>query len=57
MNRIQLVQLKHAIKLESLGMKHSSGKSANAFACKLLGLPRGTKKEITLQRIQEVLAQ
>jgi hypothetical protein len=45
-NRFQLLTLKSALGLEIKGLK-GRGKSANTIACQLLGLPKGTKKEIT----------
>ena len=42
----QLLSLKSALGLEIKGMKRR-GKSANVIACELLGLPKGTKKEVT----------
>jgi hypothetical protein len=45
-NRFQLLTLKSALGLEIKGLK-GRGKSANTMACQLLGLPKGTKKEIT----------
>ena len=45
-NRFQLLTLKSALGLEIKGLK-GRGKSANTVACQLLGLPKGTKKEIT----------
>lgn len=35
-----LLQLKHAIRLEQLGLRHSSGLSARKYAAELLGLPK-----------------
>jgi hypothetical protein len=45
-NKFQLLTLKSALGLEIKGLKRR-GKSANTIACQLLGLPKGTKKEIT----------
>jgi hypothetical protein len=45
-SRFQLLTLKSALGLEIKGLK-GRGKSANTVACQLLGLPKGTKKEIT----------
>lgn len=39
-----LLQIKHAMRLEQLGMKHSSGKSAHALAKKILGLKGSNDK-------------
>ncbi len=53
-NKFQLLTLKSALKLEVLGMARR-GKSANTMACQLLGLPKGTKKEITLAKLIEYI--
>jgi len=45
-SKFQLLALKSALGLEIKGLK-GRGKSANTVACQLLGLPKGTKKEIT----------
>jgi hypothetical protein len=45
-SRFQLLTLKSALGLEIKGLK-GRGKSANTVACQLLGLPKGTKKEMT----------
>ena len=45
-NTFQLLSLKFALGLEIKGLKRS-GKSANTVACRILGLPKGTKREIT----------
>ena len=45
-SRFQLLTWKSALGLEIKGLK-GRGKSANTVACQLLGLPKGTKKEIT----------
>jgi hypothetical protein len=45
-NKFQLLALKSALGLEIKGLK-GRGKSANTMACQLLGLPKGTRKEIT----------
>ena len=45
-NKFQRLALKSALGLEIKGLK-GRGKSANTMACQLLGLPKGTRKEIT----------
>jgi hypothetical protein len=52
----QLLTLKSALGLEIRGMKRR-GKSANVIACELLGLPKGTKKEITYEKLESVIPQ
>lgn len=51
----QLLQWRAAIKLEALGMHHSSGRSANAHAAKMLGLPLRSRREAVLAEIQMYL--
>lgn len=41
----QLLQWKYAIKLERLGMKHSSGRSVRAHAARVLGCKRTEVEE------------
>jgi hypothetical protein len=50
-----LTTLKHAIKLEGLGLKHSSGRSALAHAKKLYGFTGN--RERVLQQVEERLEQ
>ena len=52
----QLLQFKHAIKLESLGMRHSSGRSVAAHAKRALKLPRNMRRENVIARIEEILS-
>lgn len=40
-----LLQIKHAMRLEQLGMTHSSGRSAHALAKKILGI-KGSKEKV-----------
>ena len=47
-----LLSLKSALGLEIKGMRRR-GKSANVIACELLGLPKGTKKEVTYDKLIE----
>jgi hypothetical protein len=56
LQQYQLLTLKSALGLEIRGMKRR-GKSANVMACKLLGLPKKTKKEITYEKLENVIAQ
>jgi len=53
-SRYQLVTLRQAIKLENLGMKRR-GKSANVIACQMLGLRKGTKREVTIEKLNELI--
>lgn len=48
----QLLQWKHAIRLEGKGLRHSSGRSVRAHAAKILGCKRGEVAE----RIERLLA-
>jgi len=50
----QLLQWKHAIRLEDMGIKHSRG-SVNAHAGRVLGLPKRTKRAVTLEHIEAAL--
>lgn len=52
LQQYQLLSLKSALGLEIKGMKRR-GKSANVIACELLGLPKGTKKEVTYDKLIE----
>jgi len=52
----QLLQWKYAIRLESKGLRHSSGRSVRKFACGKLGLKPGTKADVVIARIDEILA-
>jgi hypothetical protein len=49
----QLAQWKYAIQLESLGMRHSSGRSVTAHAKRQLGI-RGNRDKV-LARIEELM--
>jgi hypothetical protein len=49
----QLLQWKAAIKLEKLGMKHSSGRSVRKHAAIALGMPPFCKCDEVLAKIQE----
>ena len=53
-NRFKLLTLKSALGLEIKGLK-GRGKSANTIACQILGLPKGTKKEITYEHLVSAL--
>jgi len=48
----QLCQWKAAVKLESLGMKHSSGRSVTALVKKTFGLPRSTTRDAIIAMLQ-----
>lgn len=55
--RFQLLAARGAIKLEAIGMRHSSGRSARTFYAKLLGMkPRSSHKQV-IMRITELLAE
>lgn len=49
----QMLVLKHAVKLESLGMRHSSGRRASMIAKESLGLSRNTKLEVVIEKLEE----
>jgi hypothetical protein len=53
--RYQLVTIKHMVKLEGLGLKHSSGRSATARAKEMLGLPKSTNRDTVLKIIEDML--
>lgn len=53
--RFHLLQLKHAIRLEGLGMRHSSGRSALKHAKDVYGL-KGNR-EAVLKQIDDLLEQ
>lgn len=53
---VTMIVLRQAIKLEMLGMKHSSGKSACKRAKDFLGLPKSTSKAITLEVLEKFIA-
>lgn len=52
-NTFHLIQLKQAVKLEGLGMIHSSGKSVTAHAKKMLGLPAGASREKVMETLED----
>jgi hypothetical protein len=52
---IVLIVLRQAIKLEILGMKHSSGKTACKRAKDIIGLPKGTSKQKTLEVLEQII--
>lgn len=51
----QLLQWKYAIKLEALGMRHSSGRSVRAHACRMLGLRPRTRADHVVKAIEAIL--
>jgi hypothetical protein len=53
----QLAAIKGAVRLESIGMKHSSGRSVRKHACQLLGLKPSTKAPEVLKALEAKLAQ
>jgi len=54
-NVMTLFALKGACKLEALGMKHSSGRSACQTARMFLSLPKNTRKVDVAKHIAEVV--
>tara|TARA_R100000234_G_scaffold82200_1_gene51843 strand:- start:2109 stop:2360 length:252 start_codon:yes stop_codon:yes gene_type:complete len=50
-SRLALTQLWGACKMESLGMKHSSGIRATAQAKKIFGWPMNVSKKETFRRV------
>lgn len=54
---LQLIQWKHAIKLEAKGLKHSSGHSIRKHACTVLGLPLRTPAAKVVEVLEAVLAE
>jgi len=54
-DRYRLLTLQKAVKLELLGMRHSSGQSANKRAKALLGLPAGAKRVTVLKALDAKL--
>ena len=51
-NLFQLIAVKSAIKLESLGMRHSSGKSVRKMWAVQMGLKPTAKAEVVIAAIQ-----
>lgn len=54
---LELLQWRAAIKLEILGMRHSSGRSVAAHARRRMGLPKRGKKQEVLDVINDILQQ
>lgn len=52
----QLYQWKAAIKLEALGMKHSSGRSVRLHACRVLGIALNLKHEGVIEELKKIIA-
>jgi hypothetical protein len=50
-----LLQWKHAIKLERIGLRHSSGRSVRKHAAVHLGLRPMAKSDVVLAAIEELL--
>jgi hypothetical protein len=48
----QLLQFRGAIKLEIVGMRHSSGRSVAAHCKRIFGLPKSMKKEEVLKIVE-----
>jgi hypothetical protein len=53
----QLAAMKGAVKLEALGMKHSSGRSVRKHACQILGLKPSTKAAEVVKALEAKLAE
>ena len=53
----QLLQWKHAIRLEGKGLKHSSGRSVKAHAARHFGMSPRIKREKVLELIEAVLVE
>lgn len=51
----QLIQFKAAIKLEKVGLKHSSGRSVAAHVKKSFKLPRNTSHDVLITMIESIL--
>jgi hypothetical protein len=51
----QLLQWKYAMKLEAIGMKHSSGRSVRKHACGVLGLKPNTPTISVIKHIDHIL--
>lgn len=51
----QLLQWKHAIRLEAKGLRHSSGRSVKAHAARAFGLSPRAKREKVLEHIEAAL--
>lgn len=51
----QLLQWKYAMKLEALGLRHSSGRSVRAHACRKLGLKPRTPVPVVIDAIDAIL--
>lgn len=49
----QLLQWRSAMKLEALGMRHSSGRSVRAHAARVLGCKRGEAQALILRLLAE----
>lgn len=51
----QLMQLKAAIKLEKVGMHHSSGRSARMHAARALGMPGRPSHDKVIAALHEAI--
>lgn len=51
-----LAQCKAAVRLEKLGLKHSSGRSVTAMVKRELNLPRSTKPDAVIAALLEAQA-
>lgn len=50
-----LCQLKAAVRLEKVGMKHSSGRSARKAACIKLGIKQNCTHDQVIKKLQEAI--
>jgi hypothetical protein len=55
MEFFRLAQFRAALRLEMVGMRHSSGRSARKAAADLLGLPPGTGRQALIDEINKRL--
>ena len=51
----QLIQWKGALKLQKLGMSHSSGHRVSAHVKRNLGVPMNTKIDVVIRLVQNIL--
>jgi hypothetical protein len=51
----QLIQWKHALRLEEAGLKLSRGRSVSAHVKKTFGFPRNTKRSVLVKWLDSVL--
>jgi len=51
----QLLQWRAAIKLETAGMKHSSGRSVRKHACREIGMPLNSTADFVLKVLDAMI--